>query len=160
MNKAKGFTALLGVKTLGMVWHQRLGHPSNYVIHHLVSCHNLPTVGVMRKNKVFEACQLGKSMQFPFMDSTRISEFPLDLVHSDVWTSHVSSLSGCKFYVIFVDDFSRFSWLYLILNKFDVFQCFIKFKLLVEKQFYREIKTNSNRQWWGIHIYSVKKKKI
>jgi hypothetical protein len=158
MNKVKGFTALLGVKTSYMVWHQRLGHPSDFVIGHLVSHHKLPILGVMNKNKVCEACQLGKSKQLPFMDSTRISEFPLDLIHSDVWTSPVPSLSGCKFYVIFIDDFSRFSWLYPILNKSDVFQCFIKFKLLVEKQFSREIKqiqTDNGGEYTSIHFKKI-----
>jgi hypothetical protein len=40
--------------------------------------------------------------------------------------------NNCKYYVLFVDDYSRFTWLYPILNKSDVYQCFVKFKLLTE----------------------------
>jgi hypothetical protein len=42
------------------------------------------------------------------------------------------SMNGYKFYVIFIDDFSRFCWLYPIKKKSDVFSCFVEFKCLVE----------------------------
>jgi transposase InsO family protein len=75
----------------------------------------------------------------PFFDSTKTSTRPLELVHSNVWTSSVASLSGSKFYVLFVDDYSRFTWLYPILNKSDVYQSFVKFKLLAENLFSTKI---------------------
>ena len=46
-----------------------------------------------------------------------------------------SSLSGCLYYVIFIDDFTSFCWLYPISNKSDVYATFVKFKILVKKQF-------------------------
>jgi hypothetical protein len=49
-------------------------------------------------------------------------------------------MSGCRFYIIFVDDFSRFTWLYPRINKSEMFNYFVKFKLLVEKQFFTGIK--------------------
>jgi hypothetical protein len=75
----------------------------------------------------------------PFFDSTKTSTRPLELVHSNVWTSSVASLSGSKFYVLFVYDYSRFTWLYPILNKSDVYQSFVKFKLLAENLFSTKI---------------------
>jgi hypothetical protein len=57
-----------------------------------------------------------------------------------VWTSPISSLSGYKYYVLFVDDFSWFTWLYPLLNKSNVYQCFFKFTLLVENLFPSKIK--------------------
>jgi len=42
--------------------------------------------------------------------------------------------------VVFVDEFSWFSWLYPLFNKSDVLSCFIKFKLLVENLFDTKIK--------------------
>ena len=52
-----------------------------------------------------------------------------------MWISLVPLLSGCHFYVLSVNDFSLFSWLYSLVHKSEVFQCFVKFKLFVEKQF-------------------------
>jgi hypothetical protein len=140
LNKWKGFTAYQGVKTTGMVWHQRLGHPSFSILQHLLKNQQLPLAGLVDKTKICPSCQLGKSKQQPFFESSRISTGPLDLIHSDVWTSPVPSLSGCKYYVLFVDDYSRFTWLYPILNKSDVYQCFVKFKLLAENIFSTKIK--------------------
>jgi len=59
---------------------------------------------------------------------------PLQLIHTDVWSSPVMSLNGFRYYVIFIDDFSRFSWLYPLHHKSDVFISFVKFKALVETQ--------------------------
>ena len=83
---------------------------------------------------------LGKSKQLPFSTSTRISTCPLDLVHTDVWSCSIKSNSGCRYYVFFIDDFSRFSWLYPLHHKYEVFAVLNKFKTLVENQFSMKIK--------------------
>jgi transposase InsO family protein len=54
--------------------------------------------------------------------------------------SPIPSTNGCRYYVLFVDDYSRFTWVYHILYKSEVFQCFVKFKLLVENLFTTKIK--------------------
>jgi hypothetical protein len=140
LNKWKGFTTYLGVKTTDMVWHQRLGHPSFSIFQYLLKNWQLPLTGSVDKTRICSSCQLGKSKQHPFFESTKVSTGPLELIHSDVWTSSVSSLSGCKFYVLFIDDYSRFTWLHPILNKSNVYQCFVKFKLLAENIFCTKIK--------------------
>jgi hypothetical protein len=140
LNKWKGLTAHLGVKTTDVVWHQRLGHPSSSVFQQLLKNQNLHLFGLVDKTRICESCQLGKSKQLPFCESTRISTAPLELIHSDVWTSSVSSLSGCKYYVLFVNDYSRFTWLYPLINQSDVYQCFVKFTLLVENLFSTKIR--------------------
>jgi hypothetical protein len=139
-NKLKSFAAFVGVKTFDMVWHQRLGHPSSNVFHQVITLQQLLVFNPVKSLSVYESCQLGKFKQLPFFVSSRCTKSPLELIHSDVWTSHVTSLSGCRFYVVFVDDYSRYSWLYPIINKSNVFNCFVKFKLLVEKQFSTVIK--------------------
>jgi hypothetical protein len=73
-------------------------------------------------------------------NALRSSLSPLEVIHSDVWTSPVPSLSGCKYYVLFIDEYNRFTLLYPLMNKSYVFQSFIKFKLLVENLFSRTIK--------------------
>jgi transposase InsO family protein len=50
------------------------------------------------------------------------------------------SLSGFRYYVIFIDDFSRYSWLYPLSKKSDVLVSFMKFKSLMENQFSARIK--------------------
>lgn len=91
------FTTFLGVTAPLHIWHSRLGHPSHSAMnkllqHDLISC-NGPT----KMNKICDSCQVAKSKKLPFPDSHRISTHPLELIHSDVWTSPIVSLSGCKY---------------------------------------------------------------
>jgi hypothetical protein len=75
-----------------------------------------------------------------FQTSNCVTFQPLELIHSDVWTSPVPSVSGYKYHVIFIDDFSIFTWIYPMHKKSKVFTNFVKFKLFVEKQFTSHIK--------------------
>ena len=57
----------------------------------------------------------------------------LELVHSDVWgPSPLTSLLGFNYYIIFVDDYSRFTWLFLLKHKTEVLSIFKHFKSMVE----------------------------
>jgi hypothetical protein len=53
--------------------------------------------------------------KLPFVHSQFQSTQPLELVHSDVWgPAPISSSNGYKYYLLFVDDFSRYSWLFCL----------------------------------------------
>jgi hypothetical protein len=140
VNKQHALTTFLGVKTYAVVWHSRLSHASQPVVSHLLQQFSLPINRVKHLDGVCKPCQLGKSKQLPFQPSPRVSLCPLDLIHSDVWSCSTKSLGGCSYYVLFIDDFFRFTWLYPIHTKSDVFQLFVQFKSLVENQFSSSIK--------------------
>jgi hypothetical protein len=138
---SKAFTAALGIKTTPLVWHFRLGHPSTEVVTRVVKANNLPVSDLnFNKTVVCSSCQLGKATKLPFHASSRISSCPLQLIHTDLWTSPIPSMSGYKYYVIFVDDYSRYSWIYPLHTKSETFAVFVQFKALVEKQFSTTIK--------------------
>ena len=140
VNKFRACVALFGVKTSLDVWHARLGHPSSQITKRVVSTFQLPMAGSLNIDHVCSHCQLGKIRQLSFLDSTRVSTCPLELIHSDVWVSPVVSRDGSQYYVIFIDDYSRFTWMYPLFNKSDVFSCFVKFKAVVENLFSCHIK--------------------
>ena len=52
-----------------------------------------------------------------------------------------SSLSGYVYYVSFIDDFSRKTWIYFMKNKDEVFSKFKEFKALIENHTENKIKT-------------------
>jgi histone deacetylase 1/2 len=79
----------------------------------------------VNKAVVCDTCQQGKSHQLPFSLSTRVTTSPLEIIYSDVW--------GPGYYVSFVDAYSRFTWLYLLKRKSDVFHVFIEFQKHVER---------------------------
>jgi histone deacetylase 1/2 len=88
---------------------------------------------------VCDSCQQAKSHQLPYIRSTSISTAPLELVFSDVWGKAPTSVGRFEYYVSFIDDYSKFSWIYLLRKKSEVFQVFQNFQNLVERQFNRKI---------------------
>jgi hypothetical protein len=70
---------------------------------------------------VCDACQKAKSHQLPYPKSSSVSSVPLELVFSDVWGPAPASVGRNKYYVSFIDDYSKFTWIYLLKNKSDVF---------------------------------------
>jgi transposase InsO family protein len=64
----------------------------------------------------------------------------LELIHSDIWISPALSTNGYKYYIIFVDDFSRYTWLIPLKHKSDALEQFVKFKCLTEIFFSLRIK--------------------
>ena len=81
-------------------------------------------------------CKIGKSKTLPFSVSTSNSIQSFDLVHSDVWgiAPHLSH-AHYKYFVTFIDDYSRFTWVYFLHSKSEVFHVFKMFLAYVENQF-------------------------
>lgn len=112
----------------------KLGHPSDQVLNKVLQLCNVK----LKKNETLfcEPCQFGKLHNLPFNLSQSRASSPLDLIHSDVWgPSPVQFILGFKYYIQFLDDSSRFSWIYPLRQKGDVFNTFKQFKALVENQF-------------------------
>ena len=129
-------------------WHSRLGHPSSSVVKQVISSNNLPYLDEPSDKTVCDACQQGKSHQLPYPKSSSVSKFPLELVFSDVWGAAPESVGRKKYYVSFIDDFSKFTWIYLLRFKSEVFQKFQEFQTLVERLFDRKI-ISVQMDWGG-----------
>ncbi|KAJ9550636.1 hypothetical protein OSB04_014681 [Centaurea solstitialis] len=86
------------------------------------------------------ACHVNKSHKLPFFESSLASKAPLDLLFSDVWCSLVTSYDNYKYYIIFVDHYTKYIWLFPLKNKSDSLATFICFQRLVENYFNRKIK--------------------
>jgi hypothetical protein len=139
-NKARRYVILIGIKTTVDVWHSRLGHPNHQVLQFMLKHQQIPVLKSKSNKLLCIPCQLAKSRKLPFCDSSRVTSAPLELIHSDVWTSPVLSTNGYKFYIIFVDDFSCYTWLVPLKHKFDALEQFVKFKCLTENLFSQKIK--------------------
>ncbi|WVZ98476.1 hypothetical protein U9M48_043916 [Paspalum notatum var. saurae] len=63
-----------------------------------------------------------------------------DLVHCDLWTSPVLSVSGYKYYLVVVDDFSHYSWTFPLRFKSETFSTLSHFFAWVSTQFGLTIK--------------------
>jgi hypothetical protein len=89
----------------------------------------------------YEHCLYGKQNQVRFPSGATRSEGILHLVHSDVF-GHVSvpSLGKSVYYVSFIDDFLRNTWIYFLRKKSEVFDRFKEFKALIENQTKKELR--------------------
>jgi hypothetical protein len=90
---------------------------------------------------VCKGCALGKNIKKAFPSSENRSKGILDLIHSDVCgPMPANSLGGSLYYVTFIDDFSRKTWLYLLKTKDEVFGKFQEFKVEVDNLTDKKIK--------------------
>ena len=92
-------------------------------------------------NGVCKGCALGKNTKKSFSRSKNRSKGILDLIHSDICGPMSSpSLSGCLYYVLFINDHSHKSWIYFLKVKSETFDKFKEFKALIENQTGRHIR--------------------
>ena len=127
-------------------WHSWLGHPSSQIVKRVLQNNQLSFSDIYSES-VCDPCRRAKSHQLPYSKSNNISTIPLQLIHSDVWGPVPESVGRHTFYVSFIDDFSRYTWIYLLKNKSVVFQVFLNFQNFVERKFDRKIPTMQTD--WG-----------
>lgn len=72
----------------------------------------------------------------PYMSCTFA---PFDIIHCD--TSPVPSTSGYRYYLVLLDDFTHFVWVYPLMYKSEIYIKFLRFCALINTQFERDIKT-------------------
>lgn len=121
------------------LWHRRLGHSGAAIFRSL--CTNKLIACNKARQSFCSSCPLGKHSKLPFKDSMSFTLFPFDIIHSDLWTSPIASSSGHYYYVLFLDDFSKFLWTYPITTKSQVTSLLKTFHNNIKTQFERNIKT-------------------
>jgi len=93
-------------------------------------------------NESCDGCLLGKQHRLPFStDKAWRAKDLLELIHTDVCgPMRTPSHHNNRYFILFIDDFSRMTWVYFLKAKLEVFGIFKKFKALVEKQSGKQIK--------------------
>ncbi|PKU59088.1 Retrovirus-related Pol polyprotein from transposon TNT 1-94 [Dendrobium catenatum] len=130
--------ALLSIQHVPDLWHRRLGHPSRYTLATIAHAHS--NVHISPKNFSFDSCKMAKSHRLPTSISQTITHLPLYLIHFDVWGPvQTGSNQGYFYYVSFIDDFSKFTWVYPLIHKSYVFAKFLEFQHYAEHQFSQRI---------------------
>ncbi|KAL0641693.1 hypothetical protein Bca4012_102979 [Brassica carinata] len=116
-----------------ITWHARLGHP------------HARAIELIRPDMSFnhlecEACILGKHCRTVFPTSETIYANCFDLVHSDVWTAPCMSRENQKYFVTFIDEKSKYTWITLLPSKDRVFEAFVNFQAYVTNHYNATVK--------------------
>jgi hypothetical protein len=106
-------------------WHRRLGHPGHEALSKLALV--LPFCTKEVSSDLCHACQLGCHTRLPFYASLSRATSIFDIIHCDLWTSPVLSLSGFKYYLVILDDFSHYLWTFPLRLKSDTFPTLTNF---------------------------------
>jgi hypothetical protein len=117
------------------IWHKRYTHINYQTLPFLKKMvEGIPELQSTHEG-ICKGCALGKNINKPFPSSNNRSKEILDLIHLDVCgPMPVKSLGGSLYYVIFIYDYSRKTWLYILKTKDEVFNKFQEFKENIEKQ--------------------------
>ncbi|CAL8084841.1 unnamed protein product [Prunus armeniaca] len=126
-----------------LLWHMRYGHlnqRSLQLLHQKDMVVGLPSV--QSEKEICEGCIFGNFHHLPFSQSTWKERAPLELVHANICGStRTPSFNGKKYFLLFVDDYSRMMWVYFLEQKSEAFSFFKQCKAYGEKQSGYNLKT-------------------
>jgi hypothetical protein len=118
-----------------ILWHQRYGHinhPDLLLLQKKNMVEGLP----MLKNEKFacDGCASGNMHrdEFPSNPDKKKRDV-LDFVHDVYGPMQTRSLGGAFYFLLFIDDCTRYTWVYFLIQKSDVFEYFKEFRTMVEK---------------------------
>ncbi|KAL0289356.1 UNVERIFIED_CONTAM: hypothetical protein Scaly_2705800 [Sesamum calycinum] len=141
----RGIKRKLTNKNSASLWHKRLGHISKRQVERLVSDGILEPLDFAD----FDVCVnyiTGKQTNMRRYKANRAMDV-LELIHTDTCGPFSSAAwNGQQYFVTFIDDFSRYGYIYLIHEKLQSLDVFKSFRAKVENQLDKRIKSaRSNR---------------
>ena len=123
-----------------VLWHARLGHVNNRSIYRMVNLNLLPKFDVNIHNKC-EICTESKFARQSFKSVQERSNELLSLIHSDLCDfKAIPSRGGKNYFITFIDDCSKYCYVYLLHSKDEALNSFKTYKAKVENQLEKKIK--------------------
>ena len=132
------------MKDPSWLWHFHYGHLSFGGLKTLQQKNmvtGLPQIST--PSQIYEECVVSKQhrSKFPKGKSWRVKEV-LQLVYSDICGPiNPTSNGGKRYFITFIDDLSRKTWVYFLQEKSKAFSTFQNFKALVENETGKKIQT-------------------
>ena len=117
------------------LWHRRMARLHHSALRMLRDMTTSFPDSSTEQSGVCRGCALGKCTKTVFPSNDTRSEGLLDLIHSNLCGPMSSaSLTGFEYYITFIDDYSRKTWIYFLISKRseEVLLRFQEFKALVE----------------------------
>jgi len=125
-----------------MFWHERFGHLNMVSLKELDAIVDGMNLKEVPLHHVCEGCIKGKHQRtsFPKDGATSVSQL-LEIVHTNVCgLMRITSHGGARYFVTFIDNFSRKIHVYFLKAKGQAFEKFKQYKALVENEISHKIK--------------------
>ena len=125
------------------IWHKRYGHLGVSSLQKLAHKNMVDGFDFDPNGEITfcEVCPQGKQHRTRFFSSSNRADELLGLVHSDVCGKmNEKSLGGAEYFLTFIDDKSRYVWVYCLQRKSQVFEKFCDWKAMVEKATGKKLK--------------------
>jgi transposase InsO family protein len=151
--------ANIAVKNLTLQqWHEKLSHQNIQYVRNYLKRMQIPYMET--KNEFFcEACVYGKQHREPFTLSSTTTTKPGQIIHSDVCgPMEEKSLGGKRYFVIFKDDYSKYTYVYFMNQKSEVKDKLELFLNTIKNQL--DIKVNTLRSDCGLEYKNTEIKAI
>ncbi|KAJ9567517.1 hypothetical protein OSB04_003483 [Centaurea solstitialis] len=124
---------------LSHLWHSRLGHLNFRSLQRMMNLNMLPKISMSKMTKC-ETCVESKYTSHPHKSVEKSNEV-LGLIHTDLCDFKATPTRGGKnYYISFIDDCSKFCYIYLIHTKDEALNMFKTYKAEVENQLDKKIK--------------------
>ncbi|KAJ4751816.1 polyprotein [Rhynchospora pubera] len=124
------------------IWHLRYGHLNVNGLKLLSQKQMVFGLPEIKEIGLCEGCAYGKQSRLPFpKDHAMRARQVLEIVHTDLCgPMETESFGGSKYFLLFIDDFSRMTWVFFLKNKSETLEHFKKFKAMTEKQTGKQLK--------------------
>lgn len=121
------------------LWHEHLGHVNFRSIQLMV---NNGLIKDCRKNHTAKCltCSKCKSTKKPFKTVERTSTL-LQLIHTDICEMNYLSCHGKRYFITFIDDYSRYTYVFPLKTKDETFETFKTYKAEVKNKLSVKIKS-------------------
>jgi hypothetical protein len=134
------------------LWHSRLCHVNFGCFMRLANLNLIPKINVVKSSKC-HVCAQSKQPRKPYKTVEARNLTPLELVHSNLCEMNDDLTKGSKrYFMIFIDDCTKFCYVYLLKTKDEVLHYFKAYKAEVENQLERKIKrlrSNRGREYFS-----------
>ena len=135
-----------------LLWHYRLGHPNATYLKHL-----FPSLfNKIPKPFECEICQLSKQVRSNFPIQPYKASTPFSMIHSDIWgPSKIKNVTGTRWFISFIDDHTRLTWVFLMKEKSETSQIFKNFSKMIQTQFQSKIqilKSDNAKDYFNLNL--------
>jgi hypothetical protein len=158
---AQDYMQHAGIKNMNVKsWHHRLGHVNKDKIASMRRNNQLPSIRNKFHSDPCLDCSSGKQTRGPFKGHIYKATKPGEVSHSDVVGPLSKSFSECKYFVSFIDEWTRYTTVMPIMRKSDVHKCFKEFRISFKKMYETTVKSilfNNGGEYTPKEKYAKKK---